>query len=129
MTTKRTPAEKAALSAFINAATSDADPAYPHGAAFIPWNDTPKTSRVLWRYLHEGRPAVIVGIENFNMLIEPIQAGRFARLRHRFLGRISVEISYRHRGAPTLAPIRAEIDRHVLQRREPQRPEIALPQQ
>jgi hypothetical protein len=30
-----TPAEDAALSTFIDAATSDADPGYPHGAAFI----------------------------------------------------------------------------------------------
>jgi hypothetical protein len=32
MTTMRTPAEDAALSAFIDAATSDADPGYPQGA-------------------------------------------------------------------------------------------------
>ena len=34
--TMPTPAEDAALSAFIDAATSDDDPGYPHGAAFIP---------------------------------------------------------------------------------------------
>lgn len=60
MTTMRTPAEDAALSAFIDAATSDADPRYPQGPAFIPWQETPQTDRVLWNYLHEGRPAVIV---------------------------------------------------------------------
>jgi hypothetical protein len=73
----RTPAGDAALSAFIDAATSDADPDYPHGAAFIPWQETPQTDRILWRYLHEGRPAVIVGTSDFDMLIEPIQLGCF----------------------------------------------------
>jgi hypothetical protein len=37
MTTMRTPAENTALSAFMGPATSDADPGYPYGAAFIPW--------------------------------------------------------------------------------------------
>jgi hypothetical protein len=32
----RTPAEDATLSTFIDAPASDADPGYPHGAAFIP---------------------------------------------------------------------------------------------
>jgi hypothetical protein len=36
MSTMRTPAEDAALSAFRDAATRDEDPGYPHGAAFIP---------------------------------------------------------------------------------------------
>jgi hypothetical protein len=62
----RTPAEDAVLSAFIDAATSDADPGYPH----------------------EGRPAVIVGTSDFDMLIEPIQLGRFARLRNELVQRI-----------------------------------------
>jgi hypothetical protein len=122
MTTMRTPAEKAALSAFIDAATSDADPGYPHGAAFIPWQETPQTDRVLWRYLHEGRPAVIVGTEDFDMLIEPIRTGRFARLRNELLQRITVEVSYRHKDAPPAAdipPVRAEIGRHALERLAP----------
>lgn len=50
----RTPAEDAALSAFIDTATRDVDPGYPHGAAFIPWQETPQTDHILWRYLHEG---------------------------------------------------------------------------
>lgn len=37
MKTMRTPAEDAALAAFKDAATSDGDPGYPLGAAFIPW--------------------------------------------------------------------------------------------
>jgi len=76
MKTMRTPAEEAALSAFIDAATSDDDPGYPHGAAFIPWQETPQTDRVLWRYLHEGRPAVIVGTGDSELLIEPVHLGR-----------------------------------------------------
>ena len=99
MTTMRTPAEDAALSAFIDAATSDADPGYPHGAASSP-GGTPQTDRILWRYLHEGRPAVIVGTSDFDMLIEPIQLGRFARLRNEALQRITVEVSYRRKEAP-----------------------------
>jgi len=51
----RTPAEEAALSAFIDAAMSDADPGYPHGAAFIPLQDTPQTDHVLWGYLRAAR--------------------------------------------------------------------------
>jgi hypothetical protein len=119
MTMMPTPAEKAALSAFIDSATSDVDPGYPHGAAFIPWQDTPQTDRVLWRYLHEGRPAVIVGTEDFDMLIEPIQTGRLARLRNELLQRIAVEVSYRHKDTPPAAdipPVRAEIGRHALER-------------
>ncbi|HEX3609027.1 MAG TPA: hypothetical protein VHU14_05065 [Solirubrobacterales bacterium] len=122
MTTMRTPAENAALSAFIDAATSDADLGYLHGAAFIPWQETPQTDRVLWRYLHEGRPAVIVGTEDFDMLIEPIRTGRFARLRNELLQRITVEVSYRHKDAPPAAdipPVRADIGRHALERLAP----------
>jgi len=71
--TMRTPAEEAALSAFIDAATSDDDPGYPYGAAFIPLQDTPRTDRVLWGYLHEGRPVVLVGTDNSELLIEPVR--------------------------------------------------------
>jgi hypothetical protein len=110
------------MSAFIDAATSDADPGYPHGAAFIPWQDTPQTDRILWRYLHEGRPAVIVGTEDFDMLIEPVRTGRLARLRNELLQRITVEVSYRHKDAPPAAdipPVRADIGRHALERLAP----------
>jgi len=122
MTAMRTPAEKAAMSAFIDAATNDVDPGYPHGAAFIPWQDTPQTDRILWRYLHEGRPAVIVGTEDFDMLIKPVQMGRLARLRNELLQRITVEVSYRHKDAPPAAnipPVRADIGRHALERLTP----------
>jgi hypothetical protein len=122
MTTMRAPAEEAALSAFIDAATSDDDPGYPHGAAFIPWQETPQTDRVLWRYLHEGRPAVIVGTSDFDMLIEPVQLGRFARIRNELLQRVTVEVSYRRQGeppAPGIPPIRADIGHHALGRFTP----------
>ncbi len=122
MTTMPTPAEKAALSAFIDSATSDVDPGYPHGAAFIPWQDTPQTDRILWRYLHEGRPAVIVGTEDFDMVIEPVQTGRLGRLRNELLQRITVEVSYRHKDAPPatdIPPVRADIGRHALERLAP----------
>jgi hypothetical protein len=118
----RTPAEKAAQSVFIDVATSDANPGYPHGAAFIPWQETPQTDRVLWRYLHEGRPAVIVGTEDFDMLIEPTQASRVARIRNELFQRIAVEISFRHRDNPPAAdvpPVRADIGRRALLRRAP----------
>ncbi|MEZ5076692.1 MAG: hypothetical protein R2725_04540 [Solirubrobacterales bacterium] len=113
-----TPAEDAALSAFIDAATSDDDPGYPHGTAFIPWHQTPQTDRVLWRYLHEGRPAVIVGTSDLEMLIEPIRVGRFERLRNELLRRVAVRVSYRYKEAPPaldMPPVRAEIGRHALQ--------------
>jgi hypothetical protein len=116
----RTPAEKAALSAFIDAATSDTDPGYPRGAAFIPWQETPQTNRVLWRYLRDNRTAVLVGKKDFAMLIEPIRMGRFARLRNELLQRIAVEISYRHKDAPAtvdVPPLRIDISRHALQHR------------
>ena len=128
--TMRTPAERAAPVAFIDAATSDADPGYPHGAAFIPWQETRQTDRVLWRYLHEGRPAVMVGTEDFDMLIEPIQTSHVAQLRNVLLQRIAVKISFRRRGNPTatdIPPLRADIGRHVLRRRHPQRPRFAVP--
>lgn len=88
----RTQAEDAALSAFIDAATSDADPGYPHGAAFIPWQETRQTDRILWRYLHE------------------------------VLQRIAVEVSYRRKEAPPapdIPPVRADIGRHALERLTP----------
>lgn len=122
MTTMRTPAEEAALAAFKDAATSDADPGYPYGAAFIPWQDTPQTDRVLWRYLHEGRPAVIVGTGDFDMLMEPVQLGPLGRLRNELLQRITVEVSYRRKKAPPapdIPPVRADIGRHALERLTP----------
>lgn len=120
--TMPTPAEDAALSAFIDAATSDDDPGYPHGAAFIPWQQTPQTDRVLWRYLHEGRPAVIVGTSDLEMLIEPVRVGRLGRLRNELLRRVTVQVSYRYKEAPPAAdmpPVRAEIGRHALEHLTP----------
>lgn len=122
MSTMRTPAEDAALSAFRDAATSDEDPGYPHGAAFIPWQETAQTGRVLWHYLHEGRPAVIVGTSDFDMLLEPIHLGRLARLRNEILQRITVQVSYRRKAsppAPDIPPVRADIGRHALERLTP----------
>jgi len=116
------PAEDAALSAFIAAATSDDDPGYPHGAAFIPWEESAKTDRILWRYLHEGRPAVIVGTNDLEMLIEPVRVGRLGRLRNELLRRVTVQVSYRNKKAPPardMPPVRAEIGRHALERLSP----------
>jgi hypothetical protein len=113
----RTPAEKAALSAFIAAAISGADPGYPHGAAFIPWQEAPKTDRVLWRYLSERREAILVGTDDFDMLIEPVRTGRFAWLCNKLRHRIAVEVSYRHKDALPVAdipPVRVDIGRHAL---------------
>jgi hypothetical protein len=92
----RTPAEKAALLAFVDAATSDAGPGYPYGAAIIPWQETPQTNRILWRYLQEGRPAVLVATDGSSMLVEPLRTGRFGRLRNELLRRITVGISCRY---------------------------------
>ena len=122
MTTMRTPAENAALSAFIDAATSDDDLGYPHGVAFIAWQQTPQTDRVLWRYLHEGRPTVIVGTNDLEMLIEPIPIGRLGRLRNEVLRRITVQVSYRRKEAPPapdMPPVRADIGRHALEHLAP----------
>ena len=122
MKTMCTPAEDAALSAFKDAATSDGDPGYPSGAAFIPWQETPQTDRILWRYLHEGRPAVIVGTADFDMLIEPLPLGRLARLRNELLRRTTVQVSFRRKDAPVapdIPPVRADIGRHALERLAP----------
>lgn len=122
MTTMRTPPEDAALSAFVDAATSDDDPGYPHGAAFIAWQETPQTDRILWRYLHEGRPTIIVGTNDLEMLIEPIPLRRIARLRNEIFRRITVEVSYRRKEAapaPDMPPVRADIGRHALERLSP----------
>jgi hypothetical protein len=122
MTIMRTPAENAALSAFVDAAVSDDDPGYPNGAAFIAWQETPQTDRILWRYLHEGRPTVIVGTNELEMLIEPVPLGRLARLRNEVLRRITVQVSYRRKEAPPAAdmpPVRADIGRHALERLAP----------
>jgi hypothetical protein len=102
----RTPAENAALFAFIGAATSDADLGYPYGAAFIPWQESPQTNRILWRYLQEGRPTVVVATDGSSMLVEPLRTGRLGRLRNELLRRIAVGISYRYRGAPTMGRVR-----------------------
>jgi hypothetical protein len=117
-----TPAEEAVLSAFVDAATSDGDPGYPNGAAFIPWQETAQADRALWRYLREGRPAVMVGVRDVDMLIEPLPLGRLARLRNEVLSRIAVQISCRRKEAPLardLAPVRAHIGRHALKRLTP----------
>jgi hypothetical protein len=122
MTTMRTPPEDAALSAFVDAATSDDDPGYPHGAAFIAWQETPQTDRILWRYLHEGRPTIIVGTNDLEMLIEPIPLRRIARLRNEIFRRVTVEVSYRRKEAPPapdMPPVRADIGRHALERLSP----------
>jgi hypothetical protein len=127
----RTPAENAALFAFIDAATSDTDPGYPYGAALIPWQETLQTNRILWRYLQEGRSAVVFATDGSSMLVEPLRTGRFGRLRNKLLRRIAVGISYRCGGAPAVGhirPIRVEIGRRALRRRDPQRPEFAVPQ-
>lgn len=127
----RTPAENAALFTFIDAATSDADPGYPYGSAFIPWQETPQTNRTLWRYLQEGRPAVVVAPDGSSMLVEPLRTGRLGRLRNELLQRIAVGISYRYGGTPApgrIRPIRAEIGRRALRRRVSKRPEFAIPQ-
>lgn len=120
--TMPTPAEDAALSAFIDAATSDDDPGYPHGTAFIPWQQAPETDHVLWRYLHEGRPAVIVGTNDVEMLIEPLRVSPLGRLRNELLRRVTVRVSYRYKEAPPardVPPVRAEIGRHALEKLAP----------
>jgi hypothetical protein len=108
----RTPAENAALLAFIDAATSDADPGYPYGAAFIPWQETPEANRILWRYLQERRPAVIVATGGSSLLVEPLRTGRFGRLGNELHRRITVAISYRYESDPAsghIRPIRARL--------------------
>jgi len=67
----RTAAEEAALAAFIDSATSDVDPGYPHGAAFVPWERDTGADRLLGRYLREGRPVVLVAGDGFELLVEP----------------------------------------------------------
>lgn len=122
MMTMRTPSEDAALSAFVDAATSDDDLGYPHGVAFIAWQETPQTDRILWRYLHEGRPTVIVGTNDLEMLIEPVPLGWLARFRNEVFRRITVEVSYRPKEAspaPDMPPVRADIGRHALERLSP----------
>jgi hypothetical protein len=113
----RTAAEEAALSAFIDAATSDADPGYPRGTAFIPWERNARTDRLLWRYLREGRTVVLVadGVE-LDLLIEPLSRGAFARLRAKLMRRIGVAVSCRDRktSSPSPKPIRLEIGRHAI---------------
>ncbi len=69
--TMRTGPEEAALAAFIDSATSDVDPGYPHGAAFVPWEQGTNTNRILERYLREGRPVVLVAGDGFELLVEP----------------------------------------------------------
>lgn len=66
-----TPAEEAALSAFIDASLSDEDPGYPHGAAFVPWQQTPDTCFVVQRYLEEGRAVVLIDADDRRAVIEP----------------------------------------------------------
>lgn len=113
----RTAAEKAALLAFIDAATSDPDPGYPHGAAFIPWERSARTDRLLWRYLSEGRTAILVANSaELALLIEPLSRGAFTRLRAKLMRRIGVAVSCRDRktSSRSPAPIRLEIGRHAI---------------
>jgi hypothetical protein len=117
MKTMRNSAEETALSTFIDAATSDEDLGYPNGAAFVAWGDDPQTGRVVWRYLHEGRAAVIVGSNDLELLLEPIRVGPLDRLRNEFTRRITVQVSYRHKetpDVPAMPPVRADIGRHAL---------------
>ena len=67
----RTGPEEAALAAFIDSATSDTDPGYPHGAAFVPWRRGTSTNRILEGYLREGRPVVLVAGNGFELLVKP----------------------------------------------------------
>jgi hypothetical protein len=120
--TMPTPAEKAAYAAFVDASLSDENPGYPYGTAFIPWQQTPDTDFVLWSYLHEGRPAVIVGTGNVELLIEPVKVGWFEHLRNGLLRRVAVRVSYRYKDtppAPEMPPVRAEIGRHALEQLVP----------
>ncbi len=113
----RTAAEEATLSAFIEAATSDADPGYPRGAAFIPWERSARTDRLLWRYLREGRVAILVASRaELELLIEPLSRGVFARLRAKLMRRIGVGVSYRDRKTSSRSPepVRLEIGRHAI---------------
>lgn len=113
----RTPAEKAAMSAFIRVATTNANADYPDGAAFIPWQKKPQTNRVLWRYLREGRPVLMVGTKELDMLIKPVRTSHLARFRNKLIQRVAVEISCRQKDAPPATdtpPVRAEIGRRAL---------------
>ena len=113
----RTAAEEATLSAFIEAATSDADPGYPRGAAFIPWERSARTDRLLWRYLREGRVAILLASRaELELLIEPLSRGVFARLRAKLMRRIGVGVSYRDRKTSSRSPepVRLEIGRHAI---------------
>lgn len=106
----RTAAEETALAAFKDAATSDTDPGYPHGAAIVPWQDTALTDRVVRRYLGEGRSVVMVGTDQFDLLLEPVQPGLLGRLR-KLLRRPVVRISrHRKKGSPIRVLHRHESD-------------------
>ncbi|MDQ2676379.1 MAG: hypothetical protein M3Y34_06175 [Actinomycetota bacterium] len=91
----RTPHQDAALTAFIDAAISDEDYGYPDGAAFIGAEDTEYAARLLWRYLHEGRPTILVKDDQAEMLIHPVRLNFFRRLSDRVQGRIPVQVAYR----------------------------------
>ena len=69
-----TPAEDAAYAAFVDACLSDEDPAYPNGAAFVPWQQTPVTCSVVQSYLEEGRPVVLIDADDRRAVIEPTAA-------------------------------------------------------
>ena len=118
--TMRTPAEEAALCAFIDAATSDDDPGHPNGAAFIPWEPTAHCDRLLWRYLREGRPAILVSADTEpDFLLEPLSRGACARLRARLMRRIAVAISCRCQEGSSWqdsGPLELEIGPHPMSR-------------
>jgi hypothetical protein len=111
----------AALATFIDDAISDEDLGYPNGAAIVPGVPDKETALIVWRYLHEGRPAVLVGPNEMEMLIAPIQLGLLGRIRNGIFQRVTVQMSYRYKDGvgpePSLKPVpsvRADIGRHAL---------------
>jgi len=91
----RTPAQETALTAFIDAAKADEDYGYPHGAAFIAADDPERAAGVLWSYLQEGRPTVLVKEDRAEMLILPVRLSLYRRLADRLRGRLPVEVACR----------------------------------
>lgn len=95
MTMTRTAAQDVTLDAFINAATSDADFGYPHGAAFVTADDPEIAGHLLWLSLQEGRPTILVHESRAEMLIAPVRLKLHRRIADRFLGRIPVAVASR----------------------------------
>lgn len=80
---------------------------FPEGAGYVPDKGDADTAHTVWRCLHEGHPAILVGLEEPLLVVEQVRPGPWGRLRNGLLRRVTVRLSYYHRRDGAEPPFRA----------------------